>query len=187
MTSSACTEPLPSSELLEYWLGELDAAAEHRCDEHLFQCGACSSRLHALVELGAAIRAEFKRGVWNIVLPEPFIGRVKSSGLRVREYAMDPGGSVACTITRDDDLVVSYLRVPLSDVRRLDVLIDSSAIGKVRANDVPFDPTADGLVAVTSSVFLRTLQHATQRVQLVAVDGVHERVIADYTYNHYPS
>jgi hypothetical protein len=187
MTTSACSSPLGSQELLEYWLGELDAAAEQRCDEHLFACAECSSQLGALVDLGAAVRGELERGALNIVLPESFIARVKDAGLRVREYTLDPGASVSCTITPDDDLVVSYLKAPLDDVRRLDVLVDNSVAGKLRANDVPFDPAADGLVAVTSSVFLRTLRHATQRVRLVAVDGAHERVIADYTFNHYPS
>jgi hypothetical protein len=34
---------------------------------------------------------------------------------------------------------------------------------------------------------LKTLGHSQQRVRLVAVDGVEERVIADYTFNHSPS
>lgn len=189
MTRPACiaAAPVPAPQLLEYWLDELDAAAEQQLDEHLFACGACSARLRALVDLGTAIRGELMRGALNIVLPAEFIARVKGAGLQVREYTLEPGGSVSCTITRDDDLVVAYLHAPLADVRRLDVLIENTAFGKVRANDVPFDPAAGSLVAVTSSVFLRTLEHATQRVQLVAVDGADERVIADYTFNHYPS
>jgi hypothetical protein len=67
------------------------------------------------------------------------------------------------------------------------VLIDDDTAGKLRANDVAFDPNAESLVTVTSSVFLRTLRHSQQRVKLVAVDGTNERVIADYTFNHHPS
>lgn len=92
-----------------------------------------------------------------------------------------------CTVTPEDDLVVAYLRAPLRDVRRLDVLIDDTTSGKHRANDVAFDPSADGLVAVTDTAHLRTLKHSRQRVRLVAVEGVEERVIGDYTFNHYPS
>ena len=187
MTRAACRTAPPEPELLAYWLGELDEAAELEMDEHLFACAACSERLRALVALGIAIRGELSRGALNIVLPASFLQRAKGAGLRLREYTLKPGGSVDCTITPDDDLVVSHLHAPLRDVRRLDVLIDNSVLGKLRANDVPFDPAAESLVAVTSSVFLRTLRHAQQRVQLVAVDGVHERVIADYTFNHYPS
>jgi hypothetical protein len=185
MTGAACT--VDARELLEYWLGELDSAADARLDEHLFACAACTERLGALVALGAAIRAELARGALSIVLPEPFLRRAQDAGLRLREYRLEPGGAVDCTITPDDDLVVAHLRAPLRGVRRLDVRIDNSVAGRLRATDVPFDPEAGALVAVTSSVFLRSLRHARQCVELVAVDGAEERVIADYTFNHYPS
>jgi hypothetical protein len=185
MTRAACNTP--SQELLEYWLGELDESSESRVDEHLFGCAACTDRLQAIVGLGAAIRRVFASGALNIVLPESFINNVKDAGFHVREYRLEPGGAVDCTITPEDDFVVAHLRAPLRGIRRLDVLIDNQTVGKSRANDVAFDPNADGLVTITSSVFLRTLRHSRQRVQLVAVDGAHERVVADYTFNHYPS
>jgi len=185
MTQAACDTP--SQELLAYWFGELDESTESRMDEHLFGCAACTERLQVIVGLGAAIRRVFTSGALNIVLPEAFIDRVKDAGFHVREYRLEPGGAVDCTITPEDDFVVAHLRATLRGIERLDVLIDDQTIGKLRANDVAFDPNADGLVTVTSSVFLRSLRHSQQRVQLVAVDGVHERVIADYTFNHYPS
>jgi hypothetical protein len=186
MTGAACTA-LPTQELTEYWLGELDEARERRIDEHLFACAACSERLRALVDLGAAIRGAFLDGWLNIVLPEPFIRRIKDAGFQVREYDLAAGASVNCTVTPEDDFVVSYLRAPLGDVRRLDVLIDDETSGKHRANDVAFDPSAGALVSVTSTAYLKTLKHSQQRVRLVAVDGVEERVIGDYTFDHSPS
>lgn len=185
MTRASCNTS--SEELLAYWLGELDEADESRLDEHLFACAACSERLRVIVDLGVATHRAFTRGTLNLVLPEPFIERVKEAGLRVREYTLEPGGSVDCTVTREDDLVVAHLHAPLRDVRRLDVLIDDSTAGKSRAKDVAFDPEAESLAAVTSTVFLRTLRRSQQRVRLVAVDGVTERVLADYTFNHSPS
>ena len=186
MTRAACNE-LQTQELTEYWLGELDETQEQRVDEHLFSCGACSERLRALVDLGAAIRGTFLDGWLNIVLPEPFIRRIKEAGFQVREYDLEAGGSVNCTVTPDDDFVLSYLRAPLRDVRRLDMLIDDETSGKHRANDVAFDPSAGALVVLNNTAYLKTLKHSRQRVQLVAVDGVEERVLADYTFNHYPS
>jgi hypothetical protein len=181
-----CTRSSPQ-ELTEYWLGELDEAHEQRLDEHLFACAACSARLQALVELGAAVRREFLGGWLYLVLPEAFIRRIKEAGFGVREYALAAGGSVACTVTPEDDFVVAYLHAPLHGVRRLDVLIDDQTSGKHRANDVAFESSAEQLVAVTSTAFLRTLKQSRQRVQLVAVEGATERVIADYTFNHSPS
>jgi Putative zinc-finger len=185
MTRAACTTP--PQDLLAYWLGELDEAAEQRLEEHLFACAPCTERLGAVVALGASIRAELLRGAFNFVTSVPFIRRIKDAGWQVREYDLAAGGSVACTVTRDDDFVVSYLRAPLQGIRRLDVLIDDSTSGKHRANDVAFDPEAGTLAAVTSTAYLRTLGHSQQRVRLVAVEGTDERVIADYTFNHSPS
>ena len=186
MTHKTCLTASPQ-DLLAYWLGELDEAHESRLDEHLLACAACSERLRAIVELGAEIRRTFVDGWLNIMLPEKFIRRIKDAGFKVREYDLPAGGSVSCTVTPDDDFVVAYLRAPLRDVRRLDVLIDDEVSGKHRANDVAFDAAAEALVSVTSTAYLRTLEHAQQRVRLVAVDGAEERVLADYTFNHYPS
>jgi hypothetical protein len=185
MTRVACTTP--PQELLAYWLGELEAAQESRLDEHLLACAACSERLRKIVDLGAAIRAELLRGDFGFVLPAAFIRRIKEAGLRVREYSLEPGASVDCTVTRDDDLVVAHLHAPLRDVRRLDVVIDDPTSGTRRATDVAFDPAADGVTLVPSVAHLRTLDRMRQRVRLVAVEGVNERVIADYTFDHFAS
>lgn len=185
MMRAAC--PTPPQELLAYWLGELDEAHELRMDEHLFACSACSERLRTIVDLGAAIRRELLRGSFGFVAQAPFIRRFQEAGLSVREYTLEPGGSVNCTVTPDDDLVVAHLHAPLRDVRRLDLVIDDSTSGTLRASDVAFDPEADSLTYVPSVSYLRTLGHAQQRVRLVAVEGTDERVIADYTFNHSPS
>ena len=185
MTHASCTTS--PRELLEYWLGELDAAHELRLDEHLLACAPCSGRLRAFVDLGAAIRNELLRGAFGFVLPAPYVRRIKQTGLQVREYDLEPGGSVNCTITPDDDLVVSYLRAPLRDVRRLDCVIDDPAAGTTRLSDVAFDPGTDGVALVPSVMYLRTLGRAQVRARLVAVEDVGERVIADYTFNHAPS
>lgn len=178
---------VPPQELVAYWLGELEIEPEQRFEEHLFACAVCADRLGELAALGTAIRSELLNGRFGFVLPEAFIERAKGLGLRVREYRLDPGTSVDCTITRDDDLVVAYLRAPLGDVRRLDVLIEDPNLGSFRVSDVPFDPAADGLLTVPSAAYLRTLRHNVQRARLVAVDGSQERVLGDYTFNHYPS
>ena len=185
MTRASCTAP--PQDLLAYWLGELDEAQAHAVEEHVFACAACSERLRAAVGLGAAMRAELVGGAFSFVTSVPFVRRLKDAGWQVREYDVEAGGSVACTVARDDDFVVSYLRAPLRGVRRLDVLIDDTTSGKHRANDVAFDPGADTIAAVTSTAYVKSLKHSQQRVRLVAVDGADERVIADYTFNHSPS
>jgi hypothetical protein len=170
---------------LAYWLGELDEAAASRLEEHLLGCGACSARLGSIVELGAAIRRELVSGSLGSVLAPKFVERLKAAGLRVREYDLPAGGSVDCTITPDDDLVVAHLHVPLRGVRRIDGVFEDAAAGlRYRATDLAFDPSADRVTYMPSADYLRTLDRARQRVTLLAVDGVEERVLADYTFNH---
>jgi hypothetical protein len=185
MTSSACAAT--GEELLAYWLGELAEGEERRLDEHLLGCGACSARLGALVELGAAIRRVALGGELGFVASAALVGRLKGEGLRVREYTLEPGGSVDCTIAPEDDLVVSHLRAPLHGVSRLDVVIDDSTRGAERVSDVAFDPAAGGVSIVPSAAYLRALGNARQHVTLLAVDDSGERAIAGYTFNHSPT
>lgn len=52
------------------------------------------------------------------------LNKLKSAGLQIREYHLQPGGSVNCTIAPEDDLVVSHLRAPLAGVQRLDLVLE---------------------------------------------------------------
>jgi putative zinc finger protein len=187
MTRDACAGH-DSQTLLAYWLGELDAAAEARLDEHLLACADCSARLGALVDLGAAVRRELLRGTFAAVLSAPFVRRLQAAGVRVREYSVEPGGSVDCTITDDDDLIVSHLHAALGGVPRVDFELTDPAAGlRQRCNNVAFDPAANRIAVLSNAAYVRTLGHARLRMRLLAVDGGEERVLADYTFNHSPS
>ena len=187
MTRRLCTA-LGTEELLAYWLNEIDAATAERADEHLMACADCSARLGALVGLGAAVRRELTRGSFFAVLAAPFVARLKAAGLRVREYEVKPGGSVDCTITRDDDLLVTHLHAPLRGIRRVDFVYEDPAAGlRQRANDIAFDPAADRVAIMSNAAYVRTMGHTRAHMRLLAVDGVEEHVIADYTFNHSPS
>src|SRR5215475_366682 len=75
-----------------------------------------------LVALASGVRAAVKNGKVSMVVPAPFVEAMKQAGLRLREYRLDPGGSVNCTISADDDAVVSRLRAPLAGVKRVDLV-----------------------------------------------------------------
>ena len=187
MNTASCAAPTPVTTLIAYWLGELDAAREAELEEHFLGCEACSERLHHLVELGAGIGQAARTGDVQAVLTEAFIRRLQASGVRVREYRLQPGGSVNCTVAPDDDLVVAHLCAPLQEVQRLDMVVDDLTRSvHWRAQDVAFDPAANEVVMAPMMSELRQLTYATLRVQLVAVDRVAERVIGDYTFNHSP-
>jgi hypothetical protein len=187
MSVAACTAPVPAATLVGYWLGELEGAREAELEEHLLGCEVCSAQLHELVHLGEGIKDAMRAGSAHAVLPAEFIRRLQASGLRVREYRLQPGGSVNCTVTPQDDLVVARLQATLRDVHRLDLLFDDSTSGaRWRFEDVVFDPAADEVVLANNMAELRRLPVTTQRVQLLAVEPGIERVIGDYTFNHTP-
>ncbi len=185
--SAICVRPIDGSELLGYWLGELAAAREAEIDEHLFACRACGEALGRLVALGDAVRALITQGGATAIMPPEFVARLKAAGLRVNEYRLVPQGSVACTITPEDDLVVAHLAAPLDGVQRLDVLIhEVEAEQTYRLTDVSFNPASREVVLVPKARDLRGRGRSTQRVELLAVSGAEERVLGEYVFNHSP-
>jgi putative zinc finger protein len=184
---SPCATRSPIAKLIGYWLGELDAAEEAQLEEHLFACAECSSRLQEMVRLAVGLQRAARDGNAVTVLTPSFIKRLQDAGVRVREYSMGPGGSILCTVTPDDDRVVAHLHAPLTDVRRLDMMMYDDAAGlSLRVEDLAFERAANEVVFSPNMAELRRLAHATQRVELIAVDGAGDRTIGRYTFNHYP-
>ncbi len=185
MNAATCHVTFPTETLVAYWLGELRNADEAAIEDHLFTCGECTARLHSLSELGRDIRSAVRDGDVSTVLPPSFIERLKRTGLGIREYRLQPGGSVMCTVTPEDDLVVAHLQASLRDVQRLDVLYHDLTTGTLqRLEDVAFDATAGEVVMATNVVQLRQITQAVYRVQLVAVTGADEHLKGEYTFNH---
>jgi hypothetical protein len=187
MNAPACRMTFPAQTLTAYWLGELDDPAESGFEEHLFGCAVCTERLHALAQLGAGVRRSTRDGDVRAILTAPFVKRLQDLGVRVREYRVPAGGSVMCTVTPEDDLVVAHLHAPLQDVQRLDVVLhDVPEDTRVRIEDVAFDPLADEIVMLPNVAQLRQVTFTTLQVKLLAVDPARERVIGEYTFNHSP-
>ncbi len=184
MSEARCIKASPTSALLAYWLGE-SVAEEAAVEEHLMACPHCSARLQSLVRLGRGIRRATRAGNIHGVLSASFVDELRDDGLRVREYRLQPGASVACTVTPDDDLVVSYLSAPLRDVQRLDLVFEDPGSGhELRMADVAFDPEAGEVVLAPSTAALRVFDTGPRRARLLAVHDGEEREIGCYTFNH---
>lgn len=184
MSEPVCITAIPTSALLAYWLGE-EPADEARVEEHLMACAHCGARLRGLVRLAEGIRRATRAGAVHAVLSASFVDQLRASGLRVREYRLHPGGSVACTVAPDDDLVVSYLRAPLRDVQRLDVMFEDLVSGQVlRMRDVAFDPSAEEIVLAPNTELLRSFESGPRRARLIAVREGEDRELGTYTFNH---
>jgi len=187
MTSSKCNWRAPLTTMVEYWLGELNPTQESTIEEHLFGCEECHARLRHLVDLGRDIRETVRSGEIGMVLTPAFVARLQRSGMHVREYRLQPGGSVNCTIAPEDDLVVAHLHAPLGGIKRLDLVgRDETSGANWRIKDIAFVPDAGHVALANDSVALRRLPFATLRMELRAVEGAEERVVASYTFNHSP-
>ncbi len=184
-----CAQPLDWETLTAYWLGELPAAEQEGVEAHYFGCAHCAARLERFAALARGIRAAVREGRVTFGLTPRFLAQMKQEGLRIREYRVAPGGSVNCTLTAEDDAVVSRLGAPLAGVTRVDALRTLELGGRIerqRAEDVPFDAAAGEVLFLPSSAELRGLPAHTWRVQLVAVDQAGERPLGEYTFRHTP-
>jgi hypothetical protein len=187
MSARPCHAPIGTAELLDYWLGDCTAAREAEIEEHLFACSGCGAALQALVGLGDAVRALIRDGGTAAVIPPRFADRLQETGLRVREYGVEPGGSVNCTIAPHDDLVIARLQAPLAAVTRLDVLIhDVGSSRSIRLEDVGFDESRQVVVMLPKARELRQLGVTTQRFELVSVGDTGDRCLGVYVFNHTP-
>jgi hypothetical protein len=187
MNAPSCSASYPTQSLVAYWLGELDGPAESELEEHLFGCATCTERMNGVAYLSEGVRRVMRGGGLRAVLTAPFVKHLQALGLRVREYRMQAGGSVECTVTPQDDLVLAHLHAPLHDVQRLDLIVyDAAHDRSTRVEDVAFDPTADEIVMLPNTEHLRHLTFATLEVKLLAVEPDGERVIGEYRFNHSP-
>jgi hypothetical protein len=171
--------------LLAYWLGETDDAQTADIDAHLLACDECGASLDALIALGDGVRRAFDEGRFHAFVTAAFVERIAARGAQVREYRLPPGGSVACRVAPDDELLVTRLDAPLAGVTRLDAIGRMTPGGtEERFTDIPFDAARGQVVMVPRLAAVRRAPSHTYEVRLVAVDGEARRDIGRYTMNH---
>ena len=184
----SCLRTLDWDVLAEYWSAELDLSREEFIEEHLMSCGLCSARLESLVEMAEGIRILARRGDLRVVLSREFVARLETEGLRVRQYAPKAGGSVECTITAQDNLLVGRLAADLSGFTRVDaVFYDASGTERGRATDIPFLAALPEVVLNEPAAAARRYGHDVKVVKLLGLSVQGERVIGEYRFNHSPS
>ena len=171
--------------LLAWWLDELPEAEADALEEHLFACDECAARLKSLLGLRESVKQALLDARFATAVSPGFLAQIRDSGLRLREYRVPAGSSVACTIAPEDDLVVSRLEAPLAGVRQLDLIFDDGGT-QHRAAHIPFDAASGEVTVIPPVALIRGWKAATQRMRLVAVNLGAERVIGEYTFNHSP-
>ena len=181
-----CLNPLDATLLVDYWLAAMAKPEEEAVEEHLFSCDECGARLREVIALAEGIRTLAREGSLQIVVSETFLRRAAEEGLRVRQYAPPAGGSVQCTVTAEDDLLIGRLAANLSGAKRIDLcLCDRRGVEQVRLADIPFHSGAGNVVWQQSMTWAKAAPSETMIVRLVTFDetGV-ERLLGEYTFHH---
>lgn len=185
--SVACASPLELAELVDYWFGDEDPDRREAVEEHLMGCDACGHRLRGVLELGEGVRRLARAGTFEVVVTPAFLERAAAQGLRTREYRVPPGGRVACTVTPEDDLLVSRLQGDFRGVTRLDVVTRMEGQPDRYSEDVPFRADASELILAQAMPALRALGRSLLRVSLVSRDVAGERLLGEYDFDHTPT
>jgi len=183
----SCSDPIDPAMLADYWLAELAPTEESAVEEHLFACEDCSRTLQSLIDLARGIRTLARQGNLATIVTREFLDRLAREGLRVREYALQGGGSVACTVTAQDDFLIGRLAADLTGVEKVDLAFcDPSGAERLRMRDIPFRA---GLTEVMLNYPIGLARQSGPDVlvmKLLAVTVQGERVLAEYTFNHTP-
>ena len=181
-----CSNPIDAGVLMDYWLAAVTPQDEEAVEEHLLTCDHCGDRLREMIALSEGLRALARSGSLRVVVSDGFVQRAKASGRRVREYTPPWGGSLACTVTAEDDLLVARLTADLSGSTRVDLsFCDAERIERHRLTDIPVRAEAGSVIYQEAITFAKASPSSTMIARLVAVDAEGaERLLGEYTFHH---
>jgi hypothetical protein len=181
-----CPQPIESSVLMDYWLAALPFETEQAVEEHLFTCDACGDRLRGSIALANGLRALARSGSLVVVVSDEFVKLAEATGQRVREYSAAPGGSVQCTVSADDDLLVARLVADLSGRSRVDLSwCDGQGVELQRMADIPFGGSTGTVICQQSITFAKASPSNTLIARLMAVEAEGgERLLGEYAFHH---
>ena len=120
------------------------------------------------------------------VVSERFLEHAAAEGLHIRQYAPPAGGSVQCTVTEKDNLLVGRLTANLHEARRLDLsLCDLSGREQFRLNDIPFSREESAVLWQQSITLAKAAPSSSMVAKLLNVDESSEQsVLGEYTFHH---
>jgi len=182
----SCSNPIDAAVLADYWLAALESSEEEAVEVHLFDCDQCGERLREVIALAEGVRSLAREGCLQMVVSEAFLQRAAAEGLRVRQYAPPPGGSVQCTVTAEDNILIGRLAVNLSGAKRVDLCIcDERGVEQLRLTDIPVHPGASSVALQESITFAKAAPTHKMIARLVTFDEAGgERLLGEYKFNH---
>jgi len=181
-----CADPIKAGILADYWLAALASREEEAVEEHLFRCDDCGQRLREVIALAEGIRTLAREGSLRMFVTDKFLKRASDEGLHIRQYTVEPGGRVECTVTAEDDILIGRLAANISGVARVDFcMCDETGVEHVRLQDVPVNSETGDVIFQESITYAKAMPSSTLVVRLLGFDeGGSERPLGEYTFNH---
>ena len=180
-----CSDPIDVAVLVDYWRAALEPAQEEAVEAHLFNCDACGDRLRQMIALVDSLSDLARSGTLRMILGTEFAAHATGEGRQVREYVANPGDSVQCTVSADDDFLVARLVADLSGAERVDLSVSLAGVEIDRMQDVPMNEAAGAVVYQESIDFAKTAPSNSMQMRLLAIDAAGgERLLGEYTFHH---
>jgi hypothetical protein len=181
-----CPSPIDALTLADYWAGLLPSSEEEHVEEHMLSCDSCGQRLRDVIAMAGAIKELAREGSLRMIVSETFLKRAAESGSRVRRYVLPPGGSVQCTVTEDDDLLIGQVTADLTGAGRIDICIcDERGVEQMRLPDIPVNADTGSIIYQESITFAKAGPTMTMKMRLVSVDeNGADHPISEFTFNH---
>jgi len=181
-----CSKPLDPAVLSDYWISRLRGPEEDAVEEHLMQCDSCGDRLRDVIALAEGIRRLAHEGSVRMIVSEKLLSRAEEDGRTVRRYTSQPGGSVQCTVTAEDDFLIGRLAADLRGVKRADLSIcDGAGNELLRLEDIPINADSGSVILQESITSAKAAPTNTMIMRLLSVESSgDERQLGEYTFNH---
>lgn len=189
---SDCPDRLGLGALAGWWRGDPPADGEPSADDleaHVFACDACARRLAWLAALADVYPAVVeRRGGVDLALTASMVERLAAAGVVMRQYRPGPNQDIACTVTVDDDLNVSWIPVAPAPDERIDVLMTApDGTAYIAVEDAPIDPATGCVIYARAAEALRPLPAIDLHLRLIGVGPAGRRTLAEHVFRHRPS
>jgi hypothetical protein len=184
---TATDQTCPSfSELADYWTPDIAPADIESIEAHVFECQRCAQLLATTEQLRSGIVMLARSGNVQAFVTDAVLNRLARDGVRVRSYALAPGGSVKCAVWADDEVILSRLRADFSGVTSVDAeMCLESGEPWAQATDVPVRAGASELLLALPASILRDGPNVPMRLTLRrSATGSAEGILAEYLFQH---
>ncbi len=178
--NASCASPLSQELLVDYWSGELDAAAVDGIDEHVMGCDVCAAASARVAALREAVRE-----IIPVVLSRDEVEALRQRGLRVVENPVRPETAALAVFGANVDLLIHRLGgLDLSRVQTAQVTVSVEPTGEVLTVEAnaPFEREAGEILIACQRHFSAYPSKVVFDVQLVETGGARQN--ARYVVPH---